>query len=70
MKKLLVLVLSLAMVLSLSACGNKETKKSDSDSSKKKFTVGFDAEYPPYGYMDSDILPGMWNRNSLPLPGS
>ena len=54
MKKLLVLVLSLAMVLSLSACGNKETKKSDSDSSKKKFTVGFDAEYPPYGYMDSD----------------
>ena len=33
MKKLLVLVLSLAMVLSLSACGNKETKKSDSDSS-------------------------------------
>ena len=27
MKKLLVLVLSLAMVLSLSACGNKETKK-------------------------------------------
>ena len=54
MKKLLVLVLSLAMVLSLSACGNKETKKSDSDSSKKKFAVGFDAEYPPYGYMDSD----------------
>ena len=54
MKKLLVLVLSLAMVLSLSACGNKETKKNDSDSSKKKFTVGFDAEYPPYGYMDSD----------------
>ena len=54
MKKLLVLVLSLAMVLSLSACGNKETKKSDSDSSKKKFTVGFDAEYPPYGYMDDD----------------
>ena len=54
MKKLLVLVLSLAMVLSLSACGNKETKTSDSDSSKKKFTVGFDAEYPPYGYMDSD----------------
>lgn len=54
MKKLLVLVLSLAMVLSLSACGKKETKKSDSDSSKKKFTVGFDAEYPPYGYMDSD----------------
>ncbi len=27
MKKLLVLVLSLAMVLSLSACGNKETKE-------------------------------------------
>ena len=54
MKKLLVLVLSLAMVLSLSACGNKETKKSDSDSSKKKFTVGFDAEYPPYGYMDDN----------------
>ena len=68
MKKLLVLVLSLAMVLSLSACGKKETKKSDSDSSKKKFTVGFDAEYPPYGYMDSDtwwiyrIWPWTWHR--------
>ena len=72
------------MVLSLSACGNKETKKSDSDSSKKKFTVGFDAEYPPYGYMDSDTgeYTGFdlelakevaelwdWNIRHSPLPG-
>lgn len=44
MKKLLTLVLMSAMVLGLCACGGK---KSD-----KTFTVGFDAEFPPYGYMN------------------
>lgn len=44
----------------LGGCGDKENiskkdgKQSESVEDKKTFTVGFDAEYPPYGYMDSD----------------
>lgn len=42
----------------LGGCGDKENiskkdgKQSESVEDKKTFTVGFDAEYPPYGYMD------------------
>ncbi|MBP5198816.1 MAG: amino acid ABC transporter substrate-binding protein [Lachnospiraceae bacterium] len=44
MKKILSLVLALTLVSAmLMGCGNKEAKT---------FTVGFDAEFPPYGYMD------------------
>ncbi len=32
----------------------KDGKESESVEDKKTFTVGFDAEYPPYGYMDDD----------------
>ena len=47
-KKLTCLVATLALgALLLSGCG-----KSAGDS--KTFTVGFDAEYPPYGYMDEN----------------
>lgn len=52
-KKVLSILLAAAMLTSLfSGCGAKdeETKKNDG----RKFTVGFDAEYPPYGYMDED----------------
>ncbi len=53
MKKLFAVLLSCVMVLSLTACGSKEEKKDGTnDSNKKTFTVGFDAEYPPYGYKD------------------
>lgn len=45
MKKVLAIILSAVMVLSLTACGQDETNE---------FKVGFDAEYPPYGYMDDD----------------
>lgn len=52
MKKILTIVMALILVLGLSACGNKETnyelKEGDT------FTVGFDAEYPPYGFMDDN----------------
>lgn len=44
MKKVLAAVLVAMMVLSLAACGAKEEAKT--------FTVGFDAEFPPYGYKD------------------
>lgn len=44
MKKIGLLLLVVAMVFSFVACGK------DSET----FKVGFDAEYPPYGYMDDD----------------
>ncbi len=46
MKKVLALLLCGVMSMALLAgCGKKE---------EKTFTVGFDAEYPPYGYMDDN----------------
>lgn len=47
MKRLLALVLAGLMVFALAGCGNEETETYE-------FKVGFDAEYPPYGYMDDD----------------
>ena len=46
MKKLTALFLSLTMAIGLTACGGSADGKT--------FTVGFDAEYPPYGYMADD----------------
>ena len=56
MKKIFALVLVAVMALSVLA-GCSDNKSSDSKTSskeavKKTFTVGFDAEFPPYGYMD------------------
>ncbi|MBQ9609298.1 MAG: amino acid ABC transporter substrate-binding protein [Lachnospiraceae bacterium] len=46
-KKLMCGLLAVGTVVSLLAgCGKKEENKT--------FTVGFDAEYPPYGYMDDN----------------
>lgn len=51
MKKLLSVLLVCAMLVTMTACGNnKEEKKEET----KKFVVGFDAEYPPYGYKDEE----------------
>ena len=48
MMKILSLALALVMTVSLlSACGSK-------DSGKQKLIVGFDAEFPPYGYLAAD----------------
>lgn len=47
MKKIVCFALAALMLLSLCACGNK---KSD----EKVFTMGIDAEYPPFSYMDDD----------------
>jgi len=47
--KLLLLLLSISLVLGLvSACGN------NSGEDRTKLTVGFDAEFPPYGYKDDN----------------
>ncbi|MEJ8734986.1 amino acid ABC transporter substrate-binding protein [Mediterraneibacter sp. ICN-202921] len=68
MKKKMAFVLAAALTVSLAAAGcgttddkadKKEDKKTESsaDSSANDddtFVVGFDAEYPPYGYMDDN----------------
>ena len=54
MKKMFAVVLAGVMAMSLlTACGSKveDAAKTD-DSTRTTFTVGFDAEFPPYGYMD------------------
>lgn len=65
-KRMLALLLAGTMTISLAACSSgsssSEEKKStestttttasSSKSDGKTFTVGFDAEYPPYGYKD------------------
>jgi polar amino acid transport system substrate-binding protein len=62
MKKLFALALACAMTLSLAACGSgssgtaasgsSASSDTSSASARTQLIVGFDAEYPPYGYMD------------------
>ena len=54
MKKLTLIALTAVSVLALAGCGKagKSSAGSSSDSAGRTFTVGFDAEFPPYGYMD------------------
>ena len=47
MKKFLAVLLAALMVVSLCACGQKA-------SSKQKFVMGIDAEYPPFSYIGED----------------
>ncbi|MBP0990790.1 MAG: transporter substrate-binding domain-containing protein [Oscillospiraceae bacterium] len=54
MKKALVILLALLLALSFAACGEKKNESSASETEAVKFTVGFDAEYPPYGYLAED----------------
>ena len=62
MKKKLALILAgtVMAAMVLAGCGDKnnasgeDVKTAESVEDKKTFTVGFDAEYPPYGYMDEN----------------
>jgi polar amino acid transport system substrate-binding protein len=57
MKKFLALALSVIMALAVfTGCGNSGSSNGSADntSDAKTFTVGFDAEYPPFGYMAED----------------
>lgn len=56
MKKFLALAVSAVMVTGLLAgCGKgTDAQTSAGSGDKKTFTVGFDAEFPPYGYMDEN----------------
>lgn len=61
-KRILSMIFALTMVAGLFAgCGAKDTQEpntdaveSDAADETKQFVVGFDAEYPPYGYMDDN----------------
>lgn len=82
MKKLLALLLTMAVgVGTLAGCGGTTTteESTDADSTTSEvttFTVGFDAEYPPYGYKDDngeyvgfdlDLAQEVCNRNGWEL---
>lgn len=68
MKKLLAVMVTAVMAVGLmSGCGAKENNTevtttetadeetaAETDAETKTFTVGFDAEFPPYGYMDEN----------------
>lgn len=58
MKRFLTLAVSAVMIMGLlSGCGSKEASgsaQSKEAGDEKTFTVGFDAEFPPYGYMDEN----------------
>ena len=56
MKKLVALALAGIMTLSMAGCGSIGTKGTESTAQKnearKQLVVGFDASFPPYGYID------------------
>jgi len=55
MKKILAIVLALAMVFSFAACAKKEeAKKEEQKVETKTFIMGIDAEYPPFSYIGTD----------------
>lgn len=51
MKKFLAIVLVMGMIVSMTACGDNN-KEANNDSNT--FTVGFDQDFPPYGYVGDD----------------
>lgn len=55
MKKKIALLLALCMAFGLTACGAKEEPAvAPVEGDGTTFTVGFDAEFPPYGYRDDN----------------
>ena len=55
MKKLTALVLATVMLAAvISGCAKTETPEAAAAETGRTFTVGFDAEFPPYGYMDDN----------------
>lgn len=54
-KKMLSVVLVLACVLSLAACGSKKEEKEE----KEKLVMATNAEFPPYEYYENDEIVGI-----------
>lgn len=50
-KRMLALLMAMVMVFSLAACGGKE---SDEKNDENTFVVGFDQDFPPFGYVGDD----------------
>ena len=50
MKKIIILILTLTMLFALAACGSAAAPAA----AKQKLIVGFDAEFPPFGYIAAD----------------
>lgn len=57
MKKYIALILALVMALTLVACGDKEpadTTVDNGEADATKLIVGFDSEFPPFGFVAAD----------------
>ena len=62
MKKLWALALAAVLILSLAACGSKNDTADDTGDAQdtqggettQKLIVGFDAEFPPFGFIAAD----------------
>lgn len=60
MKKLVSILLAAVLVMAvITGCGKKEAEEenaegNNTDKAEVTFTVGFDAEFPPYGYRDEN----------------
>ena len=61
MKKFLAMALAAVMVLALAACGSKNDTTDDTGDAQdaqggetQKLIVGFDAEFPPFGFIAAD----------------
>ena len=54
MKNIISTFLTVLLIISVVACGNNTVSNDNNSIEKKKFVVGFDAEYPPYGYLNDN----------------
>lgn len=54
MTRFAAVLLAATMAFTLMACSDSKKTDTSKDDSKEKFIVGFDAEYPPYGYKDDN----------------
>ena len=76
MKKFLVVLLAVMMVFTFAACGGGGDDQPATGGERTTLTVGFDAEYPPYGFRaddgsyvgyDLDLAQEVCNRNGWEL---
>lgn len=54
MKRIVTIMLLTGMIVSLTACGNSKKENSTADTKSNTFTVGFDQDFPPFGYVGDD----------------
>lgn len=53
-KLMITLLISLLVLISFACNGKTDLNNSATNTESKDFVVGFDAEYPPYGFMDNN----------------